>query len=259
MLVRCFHFFIGEPEWHQRYEWFYFSLLTDFARYRSRRKVFVFLLWHGYSLVGSVSSAETWSGALTDQRNTISQFYLAGEVLGIWATESDRLWGCFLVICRVPVSIISWPLSFLRGDVETHMPWQNLLMQQSCSHWGACGLEQRPTFCILWVPLAHTLTVVGLVIFGLAPNVFILLSKYLDSTHYVPGTGLNALQVITYVILIIPSEVGTIIIPTDDTKAHSVSSWPRVSQPVSGRQARRSRRTGSRGRAPKHGDLLPQS
>lgn len=43
---------------------------------------------------------------------------------------------------------------------------------------------------------------------------FILLSKYLDSTYYMPGAILSALQVNS--ILITLSQVGTIIILTDD-------------------------------------------
>lgn len=58
---------------------------------------------------------------------------------------------------------------------------------------------------------------------------FILFNKYIDSTYYMLGTVLSALQIVIHLALITSLEVGTIIIPTDDdTKAHSITNLLRV-------------------------------
>lgn len=68
-----------------------------------------------------------------------------------------------------------------------------------------CGISYWPTDSLLLVSSSLAL---------LQMCLFILLSKYLDSTYYMPGAILSALQVNS--ILITLSQVGTIIILTDD-------------------------------------------
>lgn len=75
----------------------------------------------------------------------------------------------------------------------------------------------------------HRLTVVGPVILGPVPNVFVYFNKYIDSTYYMLGTVLSALQIIIHLALITSLEAGTNIIPTDDDiKAHSITNLLRV-------------------------------
>lgn len=59
-------------------------------------------------------------------------------------------------------------------------------------------------------------------------SLFILFNKYVDSTYYMLSTILSALQIIIHLVLITPLDVGTTVIPTDDTETHSITNLLRV-------------------------------
>lgn len=100
-------------------------------RYKSKKKVFVFLSWRYYSSSACVSG-QLRSDLVLWQLGVIWSLSSTWQVeychLSTSATENDRLWACFLVICKIPISKISWLLFSLRGEVKTHLPWQNLLV-----------------------------------------------------------------------------------------------------------------------------------